>query len=117
MEVEVSVSENRNLSGSSLILRNLFISVTLVDGPSGVVSSSPSHASSDLGLSRVSFKDLNLTGGKQNLSLLFQIQNKQTNTLMYVRTVPLLSILEFCRAINGLFQNWVVLYAAGDPAN
>lgn len=110
LNLEVSLTRSRSLTSSELILKNLVVTVTC--------GQHKRQSEETLVLDHLVFENIQLGPDRAPLdSLMFQIQNKQTNTLMYVRTIPLAAVFDFCRQVNGPFQNWVPLYAPGDPSN
>ncbi|CAD7973461.1 unnamed protein product [Amoebophrya sp. A120] len=103
MQVEVSLTRNRNLTGSELILKNLTSTITC---------GNRQHTASLYHEGQVfSFEE------EQQQTLVLQIQNQQTKTMMYVRTIPLKQVLQHCQQINGPFLNWVPVYTPGDPSD
>lgn len=99
MDIVVSISEYKSLSQSDLISRNLF--ATLQIGRTV-------HESSGINVEKASFRS-----GSAEIPLVLTIKNRQTNTVMYVRNVPMSSVLES----SGLREQWIAVYPPGDPQN
>eukprot|EP00392_Amoebophrya_sp_AT5.2_P001387 g1389.t1 len=107
-QLEVSVTRTRNLTGSELILKNL--TSTIAVGQQKVTSDNLFHESK-VGVRTV------FAARPQLLqeSLHLQIQNRQTNTVMYVRSIPLRAVYDHCSQINGPYVQWLAVYTPGDP--
>jgi len=99
MEFQISVLEAKNLSQSALITRNLY-SMFQVEGNA--------HRSQSVEASEVQLK-----ASCTDVPLVITLKNGQTQTVMYVRNIPL-------NVLNARSQEvdfWVAMYAPGDPRN
>jgi len=102
-QLEVSVTRTRNLTGSELILKNL--TSTIAVGQQKVTSDNLFHESKVFAARPQLLQE----------SLHLQIQNRQTNTVMYVRSIPLRAVYDHCSQINGPYVQWLAVYTPGDP--
>eukprot|EP00928_Gymnodinium_smaydae_P001982 TRINITY_DN10705_c1_g1_i2.p1 TRINITY_DN10705_c1_g1~~TRINITY_DN10705_c1_g1_i2.p1 ORF type:complete len:1840 (-),score=512.63 TRINITY_DN10705_c1_g1_i2:85-5604(-) len=99
MEIVVNVKEARHLSQSELILRNLFATVQV--------------GSSTLSGNGVRVCDAKFRSGTSENPLVMSVRNSQTETVMYVRNVPISTVLQSARP----FEHWIAVYPPGDPQN
>eukprot|EP00931_Biecheleriopsis_adriatica_P049415 TRINITY_DN28587_c0_g1_i2.p1 TRINITY_DN28587_c0_g1~~TRINITY_DN28587_c0_g1_i2.p1 ORF type:complete len:193 (-),score=37.89 TRINITY_DN28587_c0_g1_i2:77-655(-) len=101
MDVTVSILGSRNLAQSEMILRNLFVSLQI---------GKTTHSSGQDGvhLERATFRS-----GSVEIPLVLTIASSTTNTKMYVRNIPMSSVLEQ----GGLHDTWIGVYPPGDPQN
>ncbi|CAK0811661.1 unnamed protein product, partial [Prorocentrum cordatum] len=99
MEVVVSVLAARNLSQSPLILRNLYSILEVADCV---------HNSPQLEVNDVRFKVPSV-----DASLLLTVKNGQTQTSMFVRSVP----LDFALGSPTAQGVWLAVYEPGDARN
>jgi len=102
MEFAVSLLGSRNLSQSALIARNLY--ATLQVG-------SATHVCTQVEAADVPFRT---AGGAAPACLVITLRNGQTQTVMYVRDVPLSRL---ALASPGGAVLWVAVYSPGDPRN
>jgi len=99
MDITVQITDFRSLSQSELIMRNLFSTVTI---------GSTSHPGRG-----VLIKDAKFRSGTVENPLVLTFKNSQTDTVMYVRNIPISTVLER----SGLFEQWIAVYPPGDPQN
>eukprot|EP00930_Biecheleria_cincta_P038654 TRINITY_DN26554_c0_g1_i4.p1 TRINITY_DN26554_c0_g1~~TRINITY_DN26554_c0_g1_i4.p1 ORF type:complete len:1627 (+),score=511.56 TRINITY_DN26554_c0_g1_i4:102-4982(+) len=100
MDIAVSISDSRSLSHSDLILRNLFVALQ--------IGRTVHESSGGVHVERAAFRS-----GSAEIPLVLTIKNRQTNTVMYVRNVPMSNVLER----GGLNEQWIAVYPPGDPQN
>mmetsp|Transcript_49120 Transcript_49120/g.116972 ORF Transcript_49120/g.116972 Transcript_49120/m.116972 type:complete len:1086 (+) Transcript_49120:122-3379(+) len=100
MEVTVSIQDSRHLSQSELITRNLFTVLQLG-------SSTSSGA-------RVLVPPAKLEAGSADDELVITVKNRQTETIMYIRNVPVAAALS---PGGAAIEQWIALYSPGDPQN
>lgn len=99
MEITVSVSDFGSLSQSELILQNLFSTVSI---------GSTCHSSRS-----VIIRDARFRSGTVENPLVLTLKNSRTETVMYVRSIPIASVFHK----GGLKEQWVAIYPPGDPQN
>jgi len=99
MDIVVNVKLARSLSQSELIMRNLFtvmqIGNTCQSGRT------------------VTMQDVKFRSGTAENPLVITIKNSKTETVMYVRSIPISVVM----GRGSPFEQWVAVYPPGDPQN
>eukprot|EP00929_Paragymnodinium_shiwhaense_P097726 TRINITY_DN59342_c0_g1_i1.p1 TRINITY_DN59342_c0_g1~~TRINITY_DN59342_c0_g1_i1.p1 ORF type:complete len:1827 (+),score=630.77 TRINITY_DN59342_c0_g1_i1:155-5635(+) len=99
MDITVSIKDHRSISQSELIMRKLMSILQI---------GKTNHVSTNVFVDAASFRS-----GTAEHPLVLTLKNSQTETVMYVRNIPISAVLSH----NGPFEQWVAVYPPGDPQN